>query len=242
MCPLSGFGVAKPDITKIPALVPPHAPRRPSLGSLIPPDVLRDARSLVPIASRSTRALRSFAMSPLLKRLLRNPAFLVGFAAFLAALLVQSGEIDSINTVRMLQTTHSFWTSAPPVAPDDYPDFGVPGRNGRIYAWYGIGQSLLMLPADIVGTYLADTEWFKSFSERDPGIREIVVSYSTNILLCVLAVLVCLRFLRLLEFTNPQAIAGAFTLLFGTTFLHYTQNMMENNFLMLFTLSEIGRA
>jgi len=178
-------------------------------------------------------------MSPLLKRLLRNPAFLVGLVAFLAALLVQSGELGSIDTVRRLQTTHSFWTSAPPVAPDDYPDFGVPGRNGRIYAWYGIGQSLLMLPADIVGTYLADTEWFKSFSERDPGIREIVVSYSTNILLCVLAVLVCLRFLRLLEFTNLQAMAGAFTLLFGTTFLHYTQNMMENNFLMLFTLTAL---
>jgi hypothetical protein len=57
--------------------------------------------------------------------------------------------------------------------------------------------------------------------------------------LCVLAVLVCLRFLRLLEFTNPQAMAGAFTLLFGTTFLHYTQNMMENNFLMLFTLTAL---
>jgi len=78
-------------------------------------------------------------MSPLLKRLLRNPAFLVGLVAFLAALLVQSGELGSIDTVRRLQTTHSFWTSAPPVAPDDYPDFGVPGRNGRIYAWYGIG-------------------------------------------------------------------------------------------------------
>src|SRR6266852_4358621 len=211
MCPLSGFAVAKLDI----------------------------ARSVVPIASRSTRALRSFAMSPPLKRLLRNPAFLLGFAAFLAAFLVQSGELGSIDTVRRLQTTHSFWTSAPPVAPDDYADFGLVGRNGRIYAWYGMGQSVLMLPSDIAGTCLARLALFDGFADHDPGIREIVVSYTTNILVCVLTVLVCFRFLRRLEFTVNQALAGALTLLFGTTFLHYTQNLMENNFLLLLTLTGV---
>src|SRR5260370_16803179 len=104
MCSFSGFAVAKLDI----------------------------ARSVVPIASRSTRALRSFAMSQRLKRLLRNPAFLVALVAFLAALLVQSGELGSIDTTRRLQTTHSFWTSAPPVAPDDYPDFVIPRSNRPI--------------------------------------------------------------------------------------------------------------
>jgi len=43
--------------------------------------------------------------------------------------------------------------------------------------------------------------------------------------------------LRLLEFTVNQAIAGAFTLLFGTTFLHYTQNMMEKQLIFLLTLT-----
>jgi len=174
---------------------------------------------------------------PRFKKLINNPVFLLGIVAFLTALLLQSGELGSTDTTRRLQTTHSFWTSAPPVLPEDYPDFGIVGRNGKIYAWYGMGQSLLMLPADIIGTYLERLPQFANLADRDPGIRAIVVSYSTNILVCVLTVLLCFRFLRLLEFTPNQCIAGALTLLFGTTFLHYTQNMMENNFLFLLTLT-----
>jgi hypothetical protein len=171
------------------------------------------------------------------KKLIDNPVFLLGVVAFLTALLLQSGELGSSDTTRRLQTTHSFWTSAPPVLPEDYPDFGIIGRNGKIYAWYGMGQSLLMLPADIIGTYLERLPAFANFADHDPDIRAIVVSCSTSILVCVLTVLVCFRFLLLLEFTPNQCIAGAFTLLFGTTFLHYTQNIMENNFLLLLTLT-----
>jgi hypothetical protein len=173
---------------------------------------------------------------PRFKRVIKSPAFLVGLAAFLTALLVQSGDLGSIDTEIRLQTTHSFWTEAPSV-PDNSPEFGLAGKNGRIYATYGMGQSLLMLPSDIVGTYLARLRPFEGFSGHDPGIREIVVSYSTSILVCVLAVLVSLRCLHLLGFTVVQAVAGALTLLFGTTFLHYTQNLMENNLIFLLTLT-----
>jgi small-conductance mechanosensitive channel len=166
------------------------------------------------------------------KMVLSQPAILVGLAAFLTALLVQSGELGSIDTEIRLQTTHSFWTGVPAV-----PEFGVAGKNGRIYATYGMGQSLVMLPSDVVGSYLERLRLFAGFAGHDPGIRQIVVSYSTNILVCVLTVLMCLRFLRLLEFTVSQAVAGALTLLFGTTFLHYTQNMMENNLILLLTLT-----
>ena len=168
---------------------------------------------------------------------MNKPAFWLGLAALLTALLVQSGDLGSIDTVRRLQTTHSFWTSAPAVLPGQYPEFGVMGRNGTIYAWYGMGQSLLMLPSDVVGTYLERMPWFADFSDHDPGIRAILVSYSVNILVCILTVLVCFRFLRLLEFTVNQAVAGALALLFGTTFLLYTQNMVENNFILLLTLT-----
>jgi hypothetical protein len=170
------------------------------------------------------------------KRVLSHPAYLVGLAALLTALLVQSGELGSIDSTIRLQTTHSFWTSEPSV-PDNCPELGVAGKNGRMYATYGMGQSLVMLPADMAGTYLARLRLFSNFAEHDPGIRQIVVSYSTNILVCVLTVLVCMRWLRLLEFTANQAIAGALMLLFGTTFLHYTQNMMENSLIFLLTLT-----
>ena len=165
-----------------------------------------------------------------------RPVFLLGMAAVLTALLVQSGELGSSDTQHRLQATHSFWTSEPAVLPGEYPEFGLIGRHGRIYGWYGMGQSLLMLPADIVGTWLEKLPLFADYGGNDPGVRDIVVSVSTNILVCVLAVLVCFRFLRRLDFSPRQAIAGALGLLFATTFLHYTQNMVENNFIMLLTL------
>ena len=168
---------------------------------------------------------------------MRNPLFLLGMAAGLIAFVVQSGDVDSADTARRLQTTHSFWTSAPAVLPGDYPEFGLRGRGGKIYAWYGIGQSLLMLPADMVGTALEKLPIFRDYDGNDPSVRNIVVSYSTNILVNVLTALVCFRFLTLLKFTMSQAMAGVLALLLCTTHLHYTQNMMENNYILLLSLA-----
>jgi len=168
---------------------------------------------------------------------LRSPLFLLAVTAGLAALVVQSGELGSSDTMHRLQTAHSFWTSEPPVFPQEYPEFGVHGRGGKLYDWYGIGQPLLMLPADIVGTYLERLAIFEDYDGNDPSVRNIVVSYSTNLLINVLTALVCFRFLLSLSFTSRQAVAGVLALLFCTTHLHYTQNMMENNYIMLLTLA-----
>ncbi|HXY49754.1 MAG TPA: hypothetical protein VEI01_09920 [Terriglobales bacterium] len=175
-------------------------------------------------------------MIPRLRHLCHSPAFLLGLTAFLGGFVVQSGDVGSADTVRRLQTTHSFWTSAPGVIPQDYPEFGVHGRNGKLYAWYGIGQSLLMLPADVVGTYLGKLPVFADYDDTDPTVRDIFVSYSINILLAVLTALVCFRFLLLLGFNAKQAVAGVLALLFCTTHLHYVQNMMENNYILFLTL------
>jgi hypothetical protein len=174
-----------------------------------------------------------------LRRLFHNPAFLVGLTAFLAAFLVQSGELGSSDTTHRLQATHSFWTSAPAVETEDYPEFGIRGRGGKLYGWYGIGQSLLMLPADVVGTYIERLPAFENY-DADPTVRDIFVSVTTNILVCVLAALVCFRLLGLLGFSINQRMAGVLALVFCTTFLHYTQNMMENNFIFLLTFTGLA--
>jgi len=171
-----------------------------------------------------------------MRRLFCNPVFLVGLTAFLAAFVVQSGELGSSDTTHRLQATHSFWTSAPEVDPNDYPEFGIHGRNGKLHGWYGIGQSLLMLPADVIGTGIEGLPVFARY-DVDPAVRSIVVSYSIDIFVCVLSVLVCFRLLGLFGFSLNQRIAGALALLFCTTFLHYTQNMMENNYILLLTLT-----
>jgi len=189
---------------------------------------------VTPTVSPRESAGASYPESRVLRRL-RSPMFLLALVAGLSAFVVQSGELGTADTTVRLQTTTWLWTDEPQVLPEQYPDFGVHGRGGQLYSWYGIGQSLLMLPADIVGTKLEQLRLFANYNV-DPGVRSIVVSYSTNIFINVLSALVCFRFLRLLRFSTRQSIAGVLALLFCTTHVHYTQNMMENNYIMLLTL------
>src|SRR6202022_3345616 len=121
------------------------------------------------------------AMSPRVGRWLRDPLLLLSLTAGLLAFAVQSGELGTADTMHRLQTTHWIWTSQPQVFPNEYPEFGLRGRGGHLYSWYGIGQSLLMLPADLVGTALARLPIFSDYTD-DPAVRSIVVSYLTNIL------------------------------------------------------------
>jgi len=168
-------------------------------------------------------------------RWLRNPVVLLCLISGLLAFVVQSGELGTADTMHRLQTTHWIWTAQPQVFPNEYPEFGLHGRGGKIYSWYGIGQSLLMLPADMVGSWISHLRVFSAY-EDDPAIRSIVVSYSTNILVNVLTALIAFRFLAQLRFSVREGVYGVLTLMFCTTHLHYTQNMTENNYIMLLTL------
>lgn len=171
-----------------------------------------------------------------LSTLLRQPLFLLALAAGLLAFVVQSGELGSADTTHRLQSAHAFWTGEPEVFPNEFPEFGVHGRGGKLQSWYGIGQSLLLLPFDIAATAVSRLSLFDTYDDTDPSVRDIIVSYSVNILVTVLTALVCFRFLRQLRFEVTQAVAGVLAMLAATTHLHYTQNMMENNYIFLLTL------
>jgi hypothetical protein len=186
--------------------------------------------------SRKPHCITIQTMSSRVSRWLADPLVLLCLAAGLLAFVVQSGELGTSDTTHRLQTTHWLWTSEPQVFPNEYPEFGLHGRGRRLYSWYGIGQSLLMLPADLVGTGIAHWSIFSDYGD-DPGVRSIVVSYSTSILLNVLTALIGFRLLRQLRFTVRESVFGVLALLFCTTHLHYTQNMMENNYIMLLTLA-----
>ncbi len=170
-----------------------------------------------------------------LRRWFTDPLFLLCLTAGLLAFVVQSGELGTADTMHRLQTTHWLWTSQPQVFPNEYPEFGLHGRGGKIYSWYGIGQSLLMLPFDIVATWISQWHMFANYQD-DPTIRSIIVSYSTNILVNVLTALIAFRFLKQLRFSVREAVFGVLALLFCTTHLHYTQNTQENNYILLLTL------
>lgn len=172
-----------------------------------------------------------------LRRGLRNPLVLLALAAGLIAFAVQSGDVGSADTAHRLQSTHSFWTSQPPVFPDEYPEFGIHGRHGTLQSWYGIGQSLLMLPFDVVGSWIGHWPIFLPYYGNDPSVRYIFVTYCVNTLLCIFTALVCLRLLGQFGFSLRHSVAGALALLLLTTHLHYTQNMMENDYICLLTLA-----
>jgi hypothetical protein len=171
----------------------------------------------------------------------RSPTVAVFLAAIalLSTLLIQSGELGTSDTMHRLQTAHSFWTGEPAVFPSEYPEFGLIGRGGRLYSWYGIGQSLLMLPADIAGTYLERLPAFANYNGNDPAVRSILVSFTVSALIAVLTALLVYRLLLDFEFSVRQAAAGVLALLFATTHLHYSQNMSENNYIFLLTLTGI---
>jgi len=171
-----------------------------------------------------------------LKRWLRDPLFLLCMTAGLLAFVVQSGELGTSDTTHRLQATHWLWTSEPQVFPNEYPEFGLHGRDGHLYSWYGIGQSLLMLPADLLGTWISHWSVFADYTD-DPAVRSIVVSYSTNVLVNILTALIAFRLLGQLGFSMQESVVGVLALMFCTTHLHYTQNMMENNYIMLLTLT-----
>lgn len=167
----------------------------------------------------------------------RNPVFLLALTAALIAFVVQSGELGTSDTTHRLQSAHSFWTSEPPVFPDEYPEFGVHGRNGSIQSWFGIGQSILLLPIDVIGTDIGNLPVFARYGDTDPTVRDIIVVYSTQILITVLTALVCFKLLRGLGFSSNHSVAGVLAFLLATTHLHYTQNMQENNYICLLTLT-----
>jgi hypothetical protein len=168
-----------------------------------------------------------------------HPLSLLLIVTALLTFLIQSGELGTSDTTHRLQVTHSLWTGQPQVFPDEYPEFGVHGRGGRLYAWYGIGQSLLMLPADLAGSEASHLPFWRSYvsSETDPAVRSILVSISINILVNVLTALAAFRLLGLFGFTTLESVAGTLSLLCATTHLHYAQNMTENNYILLLTIT-----
>src|SRR5580698_9754788 len=107
-----------------------------------------------------------------------HPVSLLLLVTALFTFLIQSGELGTSDTTHRLQVAHSLWTGEPQVFPNEYPEFGLHGRGGRLNAWYGIGQSLLMLPADVVGSAASHLPLWRRYtaSETDPAIRSIVVS------------------------------------------------------------------
>jgi hypothetical protein len=128
-----------------------------------------------------------------------------------------------------LQATHWLWRNVPQVLP---PNLGVTGEHGKLFARWGIGQSLLMLPADLLSWPIV--EHLHPGRLRD-AVQVGLVSYLTFPLLNACTVVLAYRLLMELGFSATESELGAIGLLFGTSFLPYAQIQQENS-LMFFSL------
>src|ERR1700753_1765703 len=117
-----------------------------------------------------------------LRRRFSDPIFLLALPAGWITFVARSGELGTADTTHRLQSAHAFWTSEPPVFPNEFPEFGVHCRDGKLQSWYGIGQSLPLLPADLIGPGIEHLPVFANYNGNDPAVRSIFVAFTTNIL------------------------------------------------------------
>lgn len=195
------------------------------------------------------------------KRQLWNPAIYLALITAITVILISTGSLNSSDTFHRLQVTRSLWTDAPQVI-DNESDRSLPpsaktftgaitysaiGRDQKRYVTWGIGQSLVMLPADIIANQITNTFYSDKLAIADPGellsrpnprLAEVagIVAYLTFPIINILAIVASVYLLKNLEFTTSQSVYGALSLLFCTTFLHYSQTHQENSLDFLLTI------
>lgn len=170
------------------------------------------------------------ANSAVLEPLRRRATVLLWWAVLFVTLLVQVPGMGNVDSARRLQVTRSWWTDEPPVvvdARDPARDpFGIPGLNGVVHAWYGAGQSALLLPADLVAG-LIDRN-ISDIKQRR-SIRSGIVATLTFPPLVATTIVLVFLWLGQLGFSPVERWFGAIGMLLGSSYLYYTQSHMENS-------------
>lgn len=179
--------------------------------------------------------MNNLSKQSIARTILRKPVTYLLLISTIGILLVNTGSLNSIDTLSRLQVTHSLWMNVPQVREDDngWQGYAAIGRDGKKYVTWGLGQSLVMLPADIISHKLTDgTKLSENVLEK---IRVGIVAYLTFIPINILSIIISFNLLKTSGFDNKKSIYGTLGLLFCTTFLPYAQTHQENSLLFLTT-------
>jgi len=151
--------------------------------------------------------------------------------------LLNPGNFGTIDTTRRLQVARWMWRGEPPVIPGET-SFGLIGRDEVRHAWYGIGQSLVLMPFDalVSTTVVPQLGRYGLDNEKQQQIAVLLIAFLMQWLIATGALTLAYEVLRTFSFTDAEALAGALALLFGTTFLQYIQSAQENNLLLFLAL------
>jgi len=163
--------------------------------------------------------------------------------AVVVSALLNPGNFGTIDTARRWQVARSIRLGEPAVTADDAREgFGIPGKNGEPQAWYGVGQSLLLLPIDaVVDAVVSPLLRHSSLdSTRRKQIAELTVAFLMQSFLTACVLLLSRRVLLNFGFASTAAVAGSLALLFATTCLQYVQCAQENELILVLALAALA--
>ncbi|WP_375329502.1 glycosyltransferase family 39 protein [Microcystis sp. BLCC-F210] len=163
----------------------------------------------------------------------------ISLITFLWLAVINTGFIRG-DTLARLSITHSIWTGEPEIQLDtNYKPLsrldntiGNLSRDGKRYHAYEVGQSLLMLPGDWLGTTI------HQLIPRIPEelSRRFVVNWLIFVPINIAVVISAYYLLIKLEFSEKIATISSITWLLTTTVLNYAQNNQQNNQVLLFVI------
>ncbi|MBZ5725083.1 MAG: hypothetical protein LAP87_08815 [Acidobacteriia bacterium] len=166
--------------------------------------------------------------------------FLFGLLSLAVCALVNPGNFGILDTTRRLQVARWIRLGEPPVRPADA-GFGITGKNGERHAWYGIGQSLVLVPFDAVvsATVVPRLGRYRLDSVKQQQIVELLIAFLMQSFITACTLALAYEVLVSFQFPNGVSMAGALALLFGTQNLQYVQRAAENNLLLLLALGAL---
>lgn len=163
--------------------------------------------------------------------------------AVLVCALLSRGNLGAIDAVRRWQVARSIRLGEPMVTADDVRQgFGIRGRNGVPQAWYGVGQSLLLLPIDALvdATATPIIRRLNLDPIRGKQVRELLIAFLMESFLTACVLLLAYHVLLTFGFPRTAAVAGALALLFATTCLEYVPSGQENELLLALALTALA--
>ncbi|MBO9998647.1 MAG: hypothetical protein J7641_06495 [Cyanobacteria bacterium SID2] len=161
--------------------------------------------------------------------------------ALLWTAVVSSGTIGYDTKLR-LRISHALWTGQEEVDPDFKPtvrreeEAGVLGVNGKRYIAYDLGQSLIMLPGDWLGTQIPKWLSLNLSNYQAEVVRNLVIRFLILVPLNAAVVAAVFWLVKLFGFPETTAALSSLLTLLGTTVFHYAQSAQQNNQVLLFVV------
>jgi hypothetical protein len=150
--------------------------------------------------------------------------------------LIEETLIQNIDSERRYQVTKSLTSGAPPVKPEDTISHQyLIGTNGGQYYWYGMGESVFLVPADFITWQTLNL--FNPDDDTKENLRRTIVTTLTFPTLAGATVAISFLLLAELNFSLMVALLGALFFFFGTTLLHYSQIHQENSQIIFLVIS-----